>query len=146
MFRSEHGMFPKPPHPECPGQLHPPLRARSQHGRLVSSAKDFPGKKMEQAARPAPFCTRRYSGEGYGSTRTMVGFGMPAAPAYATEPKYLVPVVRPLKLRLMAPVWPRTAVEGAVTVMFPASAVPSTHANSVKVEGFAVAYPSTKTV
>jgi hypothetical protein len=62
------------------------------------------------------------------STRTMVGFGNPAMPPYATEPRYFVPAPSPLKVRLIAAVVPSVAAAGAVTVMLPASAVPSTHA------------------
>src|SRR6185436_11888676 len=57
---------------------------------------------------------------GYGSTRTMVGLGIPVAPLYATLPRYFVPGVRPENVRLIAPDVPNVALAGALTVMFPA--------------------------
>src|SRR6185369_1439645 len=61
----------------------------------------------------------------YGSTRTIVGFGSPAVPPYATEPRYFVPAVNPLNVRLIVPVAPFVAAAGALTVMLPALVVPS---------------------
>ena len=68
----------------------------------------------------------------YGSTRTIVGFGIPAAPEYATEPRYFVPGARPLNVRLIVPLAPSVAEAGALTVMLPAGAEPSNHENNVK--------------
>ena len=85
--------------------------------------------------------------QSYGvSTRTTVGFGNPAVPPYATDPKYLVPGARPLNVRLIVPVVPCTATAGAVTVMLPAAAVPNSHRNNVKFAVPVTANPCTHTV
>jgi hypothetical protein len=57
---------------------------------------------------------------------------MPVEPVYTTDPRYLVPAVRPVKDRLMVPVAPIAADAGALTAMLPASADPSSHENNVK--------------
>ena len=68
-----------------------------------------------------------------GSTRTIVGFGIPAAPEYATDPRYFVPAVRPENVSVDRPGRSdASAAAGAATVMFPASAEPSTHVWSLK--------------
>ena len=89
----------------------------------------------------------RWAAGGYGvSTRTIVGFGIPTGPLYATEPRYLVPVVRPLKVRLIAPVVPMVAAAGAVTVMFPAAVLPSNQVWSLNGLDPATPQPWTTTV
>jgi len=55
------------------------------------------------------------------STRTIVGLGIPAAPSYATEPRYFVPAAKPLVEIEISPVIPVSAAAGAVTVMLPAA-------------------------
>ena len=80
----------------------------------------------EEAWRILPGYIRATSAS-YGSTRTIVGFGIPAAPEYATEPRYFVPLVRPLNVRLMVPLTPSVAAGGAVTAMLPAGVDPSSH-------------------
>src|SRR5687767_11253112 len=59
------------------------------------------------------------------SIRTIVGSGMPEAPPYTTEPRYLVPAASPLVPMVIAPVCPVIALAGADTVMLPALALPS---------------------
>ena len=86
------------------------------------------------------------AGLDYGSTRTIVGLGMPAAPPYATEPRYFTPAVRPLKVRLIVPDVARTAVDGAETVILPAAAVPKYQACSLKGELPTTPQPWTTTV
>src|SRR4051794_34479486 len=63
----------------------------------------------------------------------MVGLGSPPLPVYATDPRYFVPAARPVKVRLTVPEPPVVAAAGAVTVMLPTAADPSTHENSLKV-------------
>jgi hypothetical protein len=50
------------------------------------------------------------------STRTIVGLSNPAGPLYATLPRYLVVGANDPKIRLMAPVLPKVAEAGAVTI------------------------------
>ena len=50
-------------------------------------------------------------------------------------PRYFTPGVSPPKERPMLPLAPVLAAAGAVTVMLPASALPSTHVKSVKLAG-----------
>ena len=61
----------------------------------------------------------------------MVGLGIPVAPEYATDPRYFVPAVKPLKVRLIAPPAPVVASDGADTFMLPAEVDPNAQVNSV---------------
>src|SRR5436190_17201323 len=68
----------------------------------------------------------------YLSIRTIVGLGMLLLPPYATEPRYFAPVGRPVVEIDTAPVVPVVAVAGALTVMLPASVLPSVQLNKLK--------------
>src|SRR4030095_2725480 len=80
------------------------------------------------------------------STRTTVGFGNPAIPPYATEPRYFVAAARPVNVRLIGEVRPIVADAGADTDMLPASALPSTHVWSLNGEETLTPQPCTTTV
>ena len=76
----------------------------------------------------------------------MVGFGSPVLPPYATEPRYFVPATSPEKVRLIAPVAPSVALAGALTIMLPASVLPSSQVWSLNGEEPTTPHPCTTTV
>src|SRR5258705_3924301 len=105
---------------------------RRRAGRAPDAHQNFMPVRTRGEAEASPLVVVVPIGRRYGSMRTMVGFGNPVMPPYATDPRYFVPGANPVNVRLIVPVAPSVAVAGALTAMFPAVVDPSSQLNSVK--------------